>query len=76
MTKLVNPSVGASSATPNGVGFDVNISGSDGNVFGIRTDHTYNVRNIAAISEPRRSDCLWGPGRTEPTCCRTASSSA
>ena len=61
---FVNLTVGANSATPNGVGFDVNINGSDGNVFGIRADHTYNVRNIAAISEQRRSDCLWGPGRT------------
>ncbi len=61
---FVNLTAGANSATPNGVGFDVNINGSDGNVFGIRADHTYNVRNIAAISEQRRSDCLWGPGRT------------
>ena len=61
---FVNLTVGAGSATPNGVGFDVDIKGSDGNVFGIRPDHTYNVRNIAAISDQRRSDCLWGAGRT------------
>jgi hypothetical protein len=61
---FVNLTVGADSATPNGVGFDVNVTGSDGNVFGIRPDHTYNVRNIAAISDARRSDCLWGAGRT------------
>jgi hypothetical protein len=61
---FVNLAVGANSATPNGVGFDVNINGSDGNVFGIRPDHAYNVRNIAAISDERRRDCLWGSGRT------------
>jgi hypothetical protein len=61
---FVNLAVGADSATPNGVGFDVNINGSNGNVFGIRPDRTYNVRNIAAISDLRRSDCLWGSGRT------------
>ncbi len=60
---FVNLNVGANSSTPSGVGFDVNINSSDGNVFGIRPDHTYNVRNIAAISQQRQSVCLWGPGR-------------
>jgi hypothetical protein len=61
---FINLAVGSDSATPGGVGFDVNVNGPQGNVFGINPDHTYNVRNIAAVSQQRQNVCLWGPGRT------------
>jgi hypothetical protein len=61
---FVNLAVGNNSATPGGAGFDVNVNGAQGNVFGIRPDHTYNVRNIAAVTDQRRGVCLWGSGRS------------
>jgi hypothetical protein len=53
--------------TPPTAGFDVNVTVDRRNMFGIRPDHTYNVRNIAAYggSDPHRRDrCLWGQSRT------------
>lgn len=61
---FVNLATGSNSATPSGVGFDLDIKAGQQNVFGIRTDHTYNVKNIAAVDPQRRNDCLWGPGRS------------
>ena len=61
---FVNLAVGANSATPNGVGFDVDINSGQQNVFGISPNHTYNVRNIAALDPQRRNRCLWGAGRS------------
>jgi hypothetical protein len=57
---FVNLAVGAKSATPNGVGFDVDVKAGQRNVFGISPNHTYNVRNIAALDPQRRNHCLWG----------------
>jgi hypothetical protein len=64
---FVNLAVDADTATPGGAGFNVNIMSGNHNMFGIRPDHTYNVRNIAAYegSDPQRAErCLWGNGRT------------
>jgi outer membrane protein assembly factor BamB len=61
---FVNLGLGANSATPNGVGFDVDIKTGQQNVFGLKPDHTYNVRNLAALDPQRRSGCLWGAGRS------------
>ena len=61
---FVNLAIGSNSTTPGGAGFDVNVSGPQGNVFGIRPDHTYNARNIAAVTDQRRNVCLWGSGRS------------
>lgn len=61
---FVNLAVGADSATPNRVGFDVDIKAGEQNVFGIRPEHTYNVINIAALDPRRRNRCLWDAGRS------------
>jgi hypothetical protein len=61
---FVNLAVGADSATPNRVGFDVDIKAGEQNVFGIRPDHTYNLKNIAALDPERRNRCLWDAGRS------------
>ena len=61
---FVNLAVGANTATPRGVGFDVDIKAGQQNVFGISPDHTYNVKNIAALDPQRRIRCLWGAGRS------------
>ena len=45
--------------------FNVNISQNGGNLFGIKPDRTYNVRNLAAYTayDPnRRNYWLWGAG--------------
>ena len=73
---FVNLAVGANSATPNGVGFDVDIKAGQQNVFGISADHTYNVKNIAAIDPNRRNVPVGRGTRRAPMCCRTASLSA
>jgi hypothetical protein len=61
---FVNLAVGANSATPNGVGFGIDIEAGQRNVFGISANHVYNVRNLAALDPNRRSRCLWGGGRS------------
>src|SRR5438045_8946241 len=61
---FVNLAVGANSASPNGVGFDVDIKAGQQNVFGISPNHTYNAKNIAALDPNRRKRCLWGAGRS------------
>jgi outer membrane protein assembly factor BamB len=61
---FVNLAVGSNGATPNGVGFDVDIKAGQQNVFGISPNHTYNVKNIAALDPNRRNRCLWGGGRS------------
>ena len=65
---FVNLAVGANSATPNGVGFDVDIKAGQQNVFGISPNHTYNVKNIAALDPNRRNRCLWGGGTVGRRC--------
>jgi hypothetical protein len=61
---FVNLDLGIASATPPGAGFDVNIASGSQNLFGIRADHRYNVKNIAATNVNERNRCLWGPGRS------------
>jgi hypothetical protein len=70
---FVNLAVGANSATPNGVGFDVDIKADQQNVFGISPNHTYNVKNIVALDPNRRNRCLWGAGRSGADVLRTGS---
>jgi glycosidase len=65
---FVNLVRGADVATPPGNAFDVNVDADhDGvNDFGIRPDHLYNVKNLAAYTaaDPHRRDTfLWGAGR-------------
>jgi hypothetical protein len=64
---FVNLAVADDTATPSGSTFDINVDIDQRNIFGIRPDHTYNVRNIAAYggSDPHRSGrCLWGAGQS------------
>jgi glycosidase len=61
---FVNLDLGTASATPPGTGFDVNIPSGSQNLFGIRADHRYNVKNIAAVNTNERDLCLWGAGRS------------
>lgn len=61
---FVNLAVGADSATPNGDGFDVDIKAGPQNVFGISSNHSYNVKNIGALDRQRRDRCLWDGGRS------------
>jgi outer membrane protein assembly factor BamB len=60
---FVNLDLGSATATAPGTGFDVNISAAGQNLFGIRSDHRYNVKNIAAVNPTDRDRCLWGAGR-------------
>jgi hypothetical protein len=62
---FVNLSPDQPGATPPGNGFDVNPDNR--NLFGIRSDHKYNVWNIAALDSSQRRKCLWTtdvPGST------------
>ena len=61
---FVNLAVGADSATPNGDGFDVDIKSGQQNVFGISSNHSYNIKNIGALDPQRRNRCLWEGGRS------------
>jgi hypothetical protein len=61
---FTNLDVGAAAVTPSGAGFNVDISSGGRNLFGIRADHSYNVKNIAATNPMDRDRCLWGAGRT------------
>ena len=66
---FVNLTLGSDATTPNGVNFDVNVDADHNgtNDFGIKPDHLYNVKNIAAYTglDPHRRDAwLWGSGRT------------
>jgi glycosidase/outer membrane protein assembly factor BamB len=61
---FVNLDLGTASATPPDKGFDVNIAAGQDNLFGIRADHRYDVKNIAADNANERNRCLWGSGRT------------
>jgi len=65
---FVNLTVGADAETPAGAGFNVNLPGgpAGANLFGIKPDHIYNAKNIAAYTgkDPnRRSVFLWRDGR-------------
>ena len=47
--------------------FDVNITQSGSNLFGVKAGRTYNVHNLAAytaLDSTRRDTLLWGTGRT------------
>jgi hypothetical protein len=48
--------------------FDVNVTSNGSNLFGIKSDRTYNVRNIAAYTggsdKDRRNHWLWSPAKT------------
>jgi hypothetical protein len=65
---FVNLSLSSDVATQPSEQFEVNITSPDGrNLFGIRKDRVYNVKNIGAYSltDVSRSErCLWGTGRS------------
>ncbi len=61
---FVNLDLGTASTTPPGKGFDVNVASGSQNLFGIRADRRYNVKNIAAFNPNERNRCLWGSGRS------------
>jgi outer membrane protein assembly factor BamB len=61
---FVNLDLETASATPPGTGFDVSMNAGQRNLFGIRADHRYTVKNIAAGNANERNRCLWGGGRT------------
>jgi glycosidase len=65
---FVNLVTGATVATPPGNFFNVNVDldGDHVNDFGLRPDHLYNVKNLAAYTgadSHRREAFLWGAGR-------------
>jgi hypothetical protein len=57
MFAFVNLSLNESSATPTNNGFDVDPGHQ--NIFDIRANHKYNVRNVAALDPAQRDKCLW-----------------
>jgi len=61
---FVNLDPATPSKTPPGTNYDINIASGAGNLFGIRADHRYNVKNVAAIDANARNRCLWGSGLT------------
>ena len=54
---FVNLSPDKTVATPANTGFDIDPGHQ--NIFGIRANHKYNVKNVAALDPSRRNDCLW-----------------
>ncbi len=56
---FVNLDLRSASTTPPGRSFDVDVPFGGANIFGIRRDHRYQVRNIAATAVNERKTCLW-----------------
>ena len=58
---FVNLDLTSASTTPPQRNFNVDVPFGGANMFGIRRDHRYQVRNIAATDASARKRCLW-PG--------------